>query len=254
MNIRRWLILLFFILLTNSVFLNILIPNEKSNNLADISSLEIRAMDFKDIKNLNDKKPEKLAEYIIKNIDGEYGLDKELAKHIDNIMTDIKVFPVAYSEKSDFVEYINSWGYDRTYGGNRVHEGTDIMAKINIRGYYPLVACCDGVIENIGWLELGGYRIGIRSSNGVYAYYAHMYSYEPSLKEGSVVKKGQLLGYMGDSGYSKVEGTVGNFDVHLHFGLYINTEEFGEISINPYYFLKNIENNLIIYDFNLQSK
>ena len=45
---------------------------------------------------------------------------------------------------------------------------------------------------------------------------------------------GELLGFMGDSGYSEIEGTVGNFDVHLHFGIYLNDEENREFSINSY--------------------
>lgn len=47
---------------------------------------------------------------------------------------------------------------------------------------------------------------------------------------------------MGDSGYGE-EGTVGQFDVHLHFGIYINDNNGNEISINPYHILKALENN-----------
>lgn len=35
------------------------------------------------------------------------------------------------------------------------------------------------------------------------------------------MKAGDLLGYMGDTGYSTVEGTTGNFPVHLHLGIYL---------------------------------
>ena len=52
----------------------------------------------------------------------------------------------------------------------------------------------------MGWLEKGGYRIGITSNSGTYYYYAHLESYS-NLKEGDVVEAGELLGYMGDSGY-----------------------------------------------------
>ena len=53
---------------------------------------------------------------------------------------------------------------------------------------------------------------------------------------------------MGDTGYSKVEGTVGNFIVHLHFGIYINTDGI-ERTINPYEILKKYEKNILVYDF-----
>ena len=49
---------------------------------------------------------------------------------------------------------------------------------------------------------------------------------------------------MGDTGYSKTEGTTGNFPVHLHVGIYIfHGEE--EISVNPYWVLKYLENRKI---------
>lgn len=183
------------------------------------------------------------------NPDDTWKLPEELKKYYEYIDKEFKYFPVAYSMDSEFVEYVNSWGYSRSYGGNRYHEGTDIMGKINKRGYYPIVSTTDGVVEEIGWLELGGYRLGIRTKSGIYVYYAHLYSYASDIAKGDKINAGEIIGYMGDSGYSKVEGTVGNFDVHLHFGIYINTEENGEISVNPYYFLKRIENNLVIYNY-----
>ena len=119
------------------------------------------------------------------------------------------------------------------------------MAEDNIRGKYPVVSMTDGVVENIGWLELGGYRIGIRSRHGGYFYYAHLYSYADGISEGDKVKAGKILGYMGDTGYGKEEGTYGMFDVHLHVGIYINDDDGNEKSINPYPYLKFAENKLI---------
>ena len=67
----------------------------------------------------------------------------------------------------------------------------------------------DGVIVNKGWLEQGGYRLGIVAPGGAYFYYAHLDSYA-ELEEGDVVQAGDILGYMGDSGYGE-EGTKGKF-------------------------------------------
>lgn len=163
---------------------------------------------------------------------------------------DIKFFPIADStdENSKDVFYENSWGDKRTYGGNRTHEGIDIMAPDNIRGKYPVVSMTDGVVENIGWLELGGYRIGIRSEHGGYFYYAHLYRYSENIKKGAPVKAGQLLGYMGDSGYGS-EGTVGMFPVHLHIGIYVNDKNGNEKSINPYKYLNKIKRHTIKYNY-----
>ncbi len=149
-----------------------------------------------------------------------------------SIIEDMECFPVL--EKSEVV-YEDSWMNARTYGGKRVHEGTDIMAKKNKRGELSIVSVSDGVVEKIGWLPLGGYRIGVRSNHGVYFYYAHLYSYAKGIEEGAKVHVGQLLGKMGDSGYGE-EGTVGKFPVHLHFGIYVSIEN-EEKSVNPYQML-----------------
>lgn len=172
-----------------------------------------------------------------------------LKRFYTGILNDIEYFPVAKStsEKRKFVSYINSWGSERTYGGKRRHEGTDIMADDNITGIYPVVSASCGTIINMGWLELGGYRIGILSDNGIYYYYAHLESYETSLKEGDTVKAGQLIGFMGNTGYSKVEGTSGKFDVHLHFGIYYSDAD-REISYNPYWILESqFQSNKMLY-------
>ena len=120
------------------------------------------------------------------------------------------------------------------------------MAGKNERGRYPVVSMSDGVVTNIGWLEKGGYRIGITSPNGVYFYYAHLESYA-SVKEGDDIQAGELLGFMGDSGYGE-EGTVGKFDVHLHLGIYSwDTGE--EISVNPYYVLLSLNGKKLKYSY-----
>ena len=97
-----------------------------------------------------------------------------------------------------------------------------------------------GVIEKAGWLELGGWRIGIRAPSGAYLYYAHLYNYSQDWAEGDEVQPGTLLGFMGDSGYGP-EGTTGMFPVHLHLGIYLPLNEQEEISVNPYWILRRSE-------------
>lgn len=193
------------------------------------------------IKKKFDIKDKDIQKVDINKYANDYSEEFELIKALCKpILYDMKVFPVpSNGDFSSYVEYSDSWNVERTYGGARRHEGCDIMAKINERGRYPIVSMTDGIVENIGWLELGGYRIGIRSENGGYFYYAHLYDYAPNLKEGDTIYAGQYIGTMGDSGYSKVEGTVGNFDVHLHVSIYV-THNNVEYSINPYYILKNL--------------
>lgn len=154
---------------------------------------------------------------------------------------DLRYFPVP-AERGETLQisFENSWMSERTFGGKRKHEGTDIMASMNQRGHYPVISISDGIIEKTGWLPQGGYRIGVRSPNGAYFYYAHLYDYAEGIEEGREVNAGELLGFMGDSGYGE-EGTVANFDVHLHIGIYLNDENGEEFSINPYWIMKYLE-------------
>ena len=157
------------------------------------------------------------------------------------IWNDVKYFPIPQSldDTEDKISYVDSWMFERNYGGKRGHEGTDIMAEKNTPGYYPVVSMTDGVVTEKGWLEKGGWRIGITAPTGAYFYYAHLDSYA-ELEKGDPVKAGDLLGYMGDSGYGE-EGTTGEFPVHLHLGIYLK-EGTEEISVNLYPVLRYAEN------------
>lgn len=64
--------------------------------------------------------------------------------------------------------------------------------------------------------------------------------YEKDFQKGDNVEAGQILGYMGDTGYGE-EGTCGKFPVHLHLGIYITTPRETELSVNPYYILCAME-------------
>jgi murein DD-endopeptidase MepM/ murein hydrolase activator NlpD len=173
-----------------------------------------------------------------------------LIEEYESIWSDLKYFPVPISNSNEkaTVSYENSWLAERTYGGKRFHEGTDIMAGINEPDLYPIVSMTEGYIEKIGWLEKGGWRIGIRSDSGTYFYYAHLSAYADGMEQGKRVMAGELLGYMGNTGYG-VEGTTGNFDVHLHVGIYIKTQNYSELSINPYWILKYLEDKKLSYTY-----
>lgn len=163
---------------------------------------------------------------------------KEYLSACRAVWDDAVCFPVpeqAGSRKTG-VSFENSWMFGRSYKGERRHEGTDLMPSANERGVIPVVSMTDGVVEHMGWLELGGWRIGIRAPGGAYFYYAHLDSYA-ELREGDIVEAGDFLGYMGDSGYGAEEGTKGKFPVHLHLGIYLEPDG-REISVNPYPLLR----------------
>ena len=167
------------------------------------------------------------------------------------VWKDLETFPIpvrADGEIEEEIFYENTFGADRSYGGSRTHEGCDLFGTISQSGFYPVISMTSGSIEKIGWLPLGGYRIGIRSSHGGYFYYAHLESYEKNFQIGETVEAGQILGFMGNTGYGE-EGTSGKFPVHLHLGIYVNPKGKEELSVNPYYVLRAMEKKVKKYTY-----
>lgn len=181
------------------------------------------------------------------NTRGEFEIYRDA---LELVWSELVWFPVPVSSGNAqaAVAFENSWMAERSYGGKRGHEGTDLMASVDEAGYYPVVSITDGVIEQAGWLEKGGWRIGVRSPNGNYYYYAHLDSYAKEWSAGDAVEAGDLLGYMGDTGYGP-EGTTGQFPVHLHVGIYVPLGADQELAVNPYWMLKYLENKKLTYSY-----
>lgn len=146
-----------------------------------------------------------------------------------------------YSEYDDF-------GAGRSYGFNRVHLGHDMIGSVGT----PMVAIESGTIEELGWNQYGGWRIGIRSRDKKrYYYYAHFrkdFPYNKDLKIGDEVQAGDVIGYLGRTGYS-IKENVNNIDVaHLHIGLQLIFDESqknckNEIWIDVFPITKLLANN-----------
>lgn len=123
-----------------------------------------------------------------------------------------------YSHYDDF-------GNSRSYGFRRRHLGNDLMGSVGT----PIIAEESGKVEAMGWNQYGGWRIGIRSFDGRrYYYYAHMrrnHPYNNTIAEGQVVKAGDVIGYLGMTGYS-TKMNVNNIKTpHLHFGMQLIFDE-----------------------------
>lgn len=99
-------------------------------------------------------------------------------------------------------KYTDDWGAPRADTGS--HKGNDIFAPKNT----PIRAIEGGTISKIGWNSLGGWRLWI---NGKW-YYAHLDHYAKGMKVGTVIREGQIIGYVGNTGDAK--GTP----FHLHLG------------------------------------
>ena len=121
--------------------------------------------------------------------------------------------------------HCDDFGVSRSFGFARKHLGHDLMGGLGT----PIVAVEGGVIEAMGWNRYGGWRIGIRSFDGKrYYYYAHLKKdtpFAPGLEVGDQVEAGQLIGFMGRTGYSDKENTDNIETVHLHFGIQLIFDE-----------------------------
>lgn len=130
-----------------------------------------------------------------------------------------------YSHYSDF-------GDSRSYGYRRAHLGNDLCGSVGT----PIIAVEAGTIEEMGWNQYGGWRIGIRSFDQKrYYYYAHLrkgHPFAPEIAIGDTVQAGTVIGYLGMTGYSTQED-VNNMKVpHLHFGVQLIFDESQKDGVN----------------------
>ena len=110
----------------------------------------------------------------------------------------------------------------------RTHNAIDIMAARNT----PVVACADGRVVKLFRSDKGGVTLYQLSTDEkrVY-YYAHLERYADGVHEGQFARRGQTIGYVGDSG----NATPGN--THLHFEVMLISDpkrHWQGTSINPY--------------------
>ncbi|MDR2888913.1 MAG: M23 family metallopeptidase [Lachnospiraceae bacterium] len=164
-------------------------------------------------------------EAVLGGMVGEFEIERETetGEKIWTKLYGLKAFlPIAhgfpYSDYDDF-------GVSRSYGYSRNHLGHDMMGQVGT----PIIAIESGYVEALGWNQYGGWRIGIRSFDEKrYYYYAHLrqnFPYAEGLEEGSVVTAGDVIGYMGHTGYSTTENTNNIKTVHLHWGMQLIFDE-----------------------------
>lgn len=140
---------------------------------------------------------------------------------------------------------------------------SDVQALFIICIGTPIIAIESGYVEALGWNQYGGWRIGIRSFDGKrYYYYAHLrqnFPYALELKEGSLVTAGDVIGYMGHTGYSKTENVNNIKTVHLHWGLQLIFDESqkegnNEIWIDCYALTRFLYKNRSLTEKNAETK
>jgi murein DD-endopeptidase MepM/ murein hydrolase activator NlpD len=103
-----------------------------------------------------------------------------------------------------------------TYGALRTdvpggwHHGDDIFAPLGT----PVVAVADGTLNRIGWERLGGWRLWVRDRAGDEFYYAHLSGYSPLALSGEQVHRGEVIGFVGNTGDAFTTLPHLHFEIH----------------------------------------
>ena len=107
--------------------------------------------------------------------------------------------------------------YGLRWGGTDFHPGMDIANDMGT----PIVATADGVVDYAGW-NSGGYgnMVDIDHGNGIMTRYGH--ASQVVVSTGQHVKRGQLIAYMGSTGFST--------GPHVHYEVHVNGNRVNPIS------------------------
>jgi murein DD-endopeptidase MepM/ murein hydrolase activator NlpD len=106
--------------------------------------------------------------------------------------------------------FVDTFGAARADVPGGWHHGDDIYASLGT----PVLAVAHGVVFSVGWERAGGRRLWLRDDRGNEFYYAHLSAYSPLAVNGAIVRTGDVLGFVGDTG--DAEGTP----YHLHFEIH----------------------------------
>lgn len=150
----------------------------------------------------------------LNNVENFFDKRNEYLQNIPNI------FPVYYSKEVRITSGFGNRVYPFT---NEIffHKGIDITGKDKT----PIISTADGVVTDV-WIyhRVYGKMVKIKHNGGFTTLYAHMD--KTRVKEGQKVKRGQIIGYMGNTGKS--------YGIHLHY----EVEKDGQL-VNPIDYLSS---------------
>jgi murein DD-endopeptidase MepM/ murein hydrolase activator NlpD len=123
--------------------------------------------------------------------------------------------------------------FDDARSEGRVHDAIDIIAPAGT----PVLAAINGKILKLFQSDRGGITIyQLSADEKTVYYYAHLQSYANGLIEGSVVRQGDVIAYVGDTG----NAGVGNYHLHFSISAVSDPKRYWEGSnINPYPLLRS---------------
>jgi murein DD-endopeptidase MepM/ murein hydrolase activator NlpD len=145
------------------------------------------------------------------------------------------VFPV-----DGRTDWGDSYGAERSDVPGGWHHGDDLFAPLGT----PVVAVTDGVIFSVGWNHVGGWRLWLLDANGNEYYYAHLSGYTAAGSNDRVVKKGQVLGFVGNTGDAVTTPTHLHFEVHPSSLLYLGYD--GAVDPTTYLRSWSLAKNVVV--------
>ena len=101
--------------------------------------------------------------------------------------------------------YIDTFGVPRAH--QSYHQGEDIFGTLG----QPVVAVTDSTVFALGYDQAGGNQLWLLDPAGNEFYYAHLSAFSTAARNGSHVRAGEVIGFMGNS------GDAAQTPVHLHF-------------------------------------
>ena len=123
--------------------------------------------------------------------------------------------------------------FDQARSEGRMHDAIDIMAPAGT----PVLAATDGKILKLFQSERGGTTIyQLSQDEKIVYYYAHLASYAAGLTEGKIVRQGEVIAYVGDTG----NAGPGNYHLHFSISAVADPKRYWEgTNINPYPLLRS---------------
>ena len=118
--------------------------------------------------------------------------------------------------------------YGTSSEGSNYQHGVDLFGQLG----QPIVAVADGTLFAVGWNHATGNRLWIRDRQGNQFAYSHLSAFSTLTSNGAHVRAGQVVGFMGNTGYTGGEPTHLHFEVHPVSLLFLGAD--GAVDPGPY--------------------
>jgi murein DD-endopeptidase MepM/ murein hydrolase activator NlpD len=122
------------------------------------------------------------------------------------------VFPLAA-----LADWGDTYGAERSDVPGGWHHGDDLFAPLGT----PVVAVADGTIFAVGWNHVGGWRLWLVDHDGNDFYYAHLSGYTRLARNNRAVHRGDVIGFVGNTGDAFTTLPHLHFEVHPTGLLYL---------------------------------